>query len=244
MGFCRLFLIWSALCGAIILLQLSPDSALADGPDITIYTEDFPPYNFLKEDGTVGGISTTRVRSILAESGLSYEIVLLPWPRTRREAMSNPSGLLYSIFRTKTREEEFDWLATVARPDFYLFARASDNRLVSKASILAGAFTAVCVDTDASCDILREAGFKDSSLYREGGGGLTETIMVRYKRADLYLGDLNHHPYRMRMLGLDENVSKPVYKVASEAMYLAAGNHVRKELRDAIREAALRLDHR
>ncbi len=204
-------------------------------PPITIYTEEFPPYNYTGEDGTIQGSAHDVVGQVMAASGVSYEIRLLPWARAYREAMNDPRGLIFSLARSKVREDQFDWLALLAKPEFYLFARADDNRQVSIAAIKRGDYTAICEDVDASCTILEEAGFPRKRLFNRGTGGRSETTMIEYGRVDFYLADILHHPFRMKALGLGESRTKPVLKVGEGfSLYLAAGKHVDAEIRHKV----------
>lgn len=227
----------------LVAISLAISVAAARAADVRLYTENFPPYNYQTDDGAIAGPAADKVRAIMEEAGLQYEMRLLPWPRSHREAMVDDKALLFGMFRTKKRETKYDWLSAVAQPDFYLFARSDDNRRVTLDAIRQGFFTAVCAETDASCDILRQAGFTNQTLFRSGGAGLSETIMVRYRRADLYLGDINHHPFRMKMLGLPEAASKPALKLVSETeLYLVAGFHVSEHLRKRVKVASSRLE--
>lgn len=225
---------------AVLALIMCPLSVMAS--DVTIYTEEFPPYNFVTEDNSVVGISTDIVRHIMAEADLDYELRLMPWPRAMREAERDPQGLIFSLARTKEREGYFDWLAYLTRPEFYLFARKDDTRAVTLKAIRRGIFTAICEFRNASCMILQEAGFPADKLFRTGDGSISETAMVTHGRADLFLGDLNHHPYRLKILGLADDVAKPVLRVRRGlGLYLAAGFQVDQTLRTQVKAAHARL---
>lgn len=214
----------------------------ADEQPITLYTESFPPYNYQDEGGELKGVALDVVVKIMTASGMPYEIKLLPWARTYREAMKDKRGLIFSLARSEVREDQFEWLAYLATPEFYLFGRASENRQVSTEAIKRGDFTAICEDIDASCMILMDAGFPRSKLYNRGDGGSSETTMIEYGRADFYLGDIYHHPFRMKALGKDVARTKPIFKVGEGfALYLAAGLHVDMDIRTRIREAYSRL---
>lgn len=212
--------------------------AVAEDSPVMIYTEDFPPYSFSGDAGVIEGTAMDVVGKIMAASGLKYEVRLLPWARAYREAMNDPRGLIFSLARSKVREDQFDWLAFLAKPEFYLFGRADDNRLVSIEAIKQGGYTAICEDIDASCMILEEAGFPRDRLFNRGDGGSSETTMIEYGRVDFYLGDILHHPFRMASLGLDENRTKPILKVGEGfSLYLAAGKHVDTNMRLAVKAA-------
>lgn len=210
--------------------------------DVTIYTEDFPPYNFITENNTVEGTATDIVRKVMEEAGLDYDIRLMPWPRAYRAALEDKRTLIFSLARNQARENQFDWLAYLTRPEFYLFARQDDKRQITYEGIKKGRFTAICEYSNASCMILKEAGFPEAQLFKTGDGSISETAMVLYGRADLFLGDIHHHPHRLKILGLEEDVAKPVLRVRRGLrFYLAAGLQVDTTLRAQVKAAYARL---
>ena len=77
---------------------------------IEVVTEIWEPYSYLLPDGSVGGTSTAKIRRILDKTGLKYTIKVYPWARAYRTALNKKNVLIYSIYRTKKREEKFQWL--------------------------------------------------------------------------------------------------------------------------------------
>ena len=231
---------WYAVSVLLIAPALSSPNVAA--VDVTIYTEGYPPYNFAAHDGTVVGVATDRVRQIMDEAKLDYDIRLIPWNRAFLLAGKEPRSLIYSLARSEDRETGFDWLAPLAMPDIHLFARADDMRVVTPEAVRAGRFFAICVETDASCNILRRAGFPEKNLIRSGSGGATESLMILYKRADLYLSDRNLYPYQNELFGQAKGDVKPVMRLKEDIrFYLAAGFQVDPQLRDRVRDAYHRL---
>lgn len=211
---------------------------------VTLYTEAYPPYSHIGQDGKLTGISVNLVRQIMAETGLKYEIRLMPWSRTLRAAEHDTYSLIFSLSRTAPREAKFDWLALLARPEFYLFGHKTDARTVTAEGIREGLFTTICVEFHSSCSIMRKAGFPETKIFMRGDGGDSET-MVAHGRIDLYLSDLRRNPYRLRQLGLAHDSTKPMFPVAGEVtFYLAAGLHVSQGLRDHVRNAVRRIEER
>lgn len=210
--------------------------------DVTIYTEDYPPYNFADTNGVIVGESTDRVRKIMYEAGLSYTIHKMPWVRAEKLASLQPDALIFSMAFSEERSANYDWLAPVAQPDMQLFARKSFTSTVTLELIRQGAFTALCVETDASCNILRRVGFPPENLIMASTGGASEPMMVYYGRANMFLGDLNLHPYRAYLYGLAASEMKPVLAVEDDlTFYLAAGKQVDTRLRERVKDAYERL---
>ncbi|NVJ96550.1 MAG: transporter substrate-binding domain-containing protein [Alphaproteobacteria bacterium] len=217
-------------------------SVAAPAADITIYTEDYPPYNFRDTNGGVVGEATERVRQIMDAAGYSYEILLMPWVRAEKLSLLQKDSLIYSIAYSASRNKKFDWLAPIAQPDMQLFTRKDNIEPITFDTIRAGEVTALCVESDVSCDILRRIGFPANKLIMASTGGASEPLMVHYGRAQVFLGDMNLHPYRAHLYGLRAKEMKPALAVESGMrFFLAAGQQVDRVVRDRIRAAHKRL---
>jgi polar amino acid transport system substrate-binding protein len=88
--------------------------------DITVVTEEYPPYNFTNND-QITGCSTDIVKEMLKRTGLSFDINSYPWSRTYKIAQETPNTLIYSIGRNAQREKLFKWIDTVVPYDVYLY---------------------------------------------------------------------------------------------------------------------------
>lgn len=217
----------------------------ADAADVTLYTEDYPPYNFADTNGQAVGEATDRVRSLMHEAGLAYEIRIMPWVRAEKLASLKPDSMIFSMAYSDARDGAYDWIAPLAQPDMRLFGRNGMAGQVTRAKIRAGEYTALCVVTDASCDILRRVGFPETSLVSASSGGASEPLMVHYGRADMFLGDMNLQPYREYMFGVAVQEMQPMLAVESDlTFYLAAGKHIDAGLRNRVRAAYERLMER
>ncbi|MEX0298515.1 MAG: substrate-binding periplasmic protein [Kordiimonas sp.] len=227
------------LLTGLLCIVVSAFVALQANDEIIIYTEDYHPYSYVDEQGRIVGLSTDIVRKIMYESGLSYTIRLVPWARAYREVVSGDNTLVFSLARLKEREADFDWLAYLVRPEFYIFVKDTETRIVSVEGLKNGDFTAVCVVEDISCVLLRQMGFPEHKFLKKRDGGLSGSDMIAYGRADLYVGDIIHHQINPR--GNKAKV-KPVMRVGEGVgLYLASGLQLDKRIREKIRTAAMKL---
>ncbi len=87
---------------------------------IKVVTEDTFPVQFI-ENGKISGPATQLVEKVLAQSGLNYDIEVLPWARAYRLAKTEPNVLIYSLARTTAREQSFHWLGRIMALDYYLY---------------------------------------------------------------------------------------------------------------------------
>lgn len=81
--------------------------------EIRIVTEELPPYN-MTQDGQITGMSTEVVQAVLKEVGMSAPIQSMPWARAYDIALNSENTLIYSITRTRQRENLFKWVGDIA----------------------------------------------------------------------------------------------------------------------------------
>lgn len=85
-------------------------------PKLNVVTEEWLPYNYSDDDGHVVGRATQKVKAILDDASLEYEIRIYPWLRAMKLATEQPNTLIYSIFRTPDRENLFHWVCPLLEP--------------------------------------------------------------------------------------------------------------------------------
>lgn len=211
----------------------STSSARAE--PLIIYTENYPPYNLLNNNGDVVGLATEKVHQVMKAAGLDYEIKLVPWARAVHFTQNNSNALIYSITRTPARESNFDWLVPLAESSFYVFNRDKDVRSVNLASIRAGEFTGACVSNDLGCELFRVIGMPKANILRIADNYTADFRMVMAERADLYISDINVNERLRLSEGFDPALTKPVMRLDGQTgFYLAGGKNLNANARRAI----------
>lgn len=97
-----------ALLIAVSVVMVIP----ANAQKLTIYTEEFPPYNFT-ESKKITGVSTEVVTKVMRSAGYSYTIKNRPWVEAYSSALEQSNTLIYSISRNKDREKLFKWVGVL-----------------------------------------------------------------------------------------------------------------------------------
>lgn len=95
--------------------------------EVTFNTEEYPPYNYLADDGDIDGESTQLLQAALEEAGLSARFRLLPWARAYTEAQLKDNHCVYSTTRTSDREPHFTWIGPLATNDWAAFAQVGSG---------------------------------------------------------------------------------------------------------------------
>lgn len=124
----RFFLLLLLLSGFFLL---SPESPTAAAQELTIYTEEFPPYNYT-EKNHLTGVSTEVVRAVTERAGYSYQIISQAWALSYEMAQRQPNAMVYSTSRRPGRENLFQWVGKLIPAQYSVFARRDSGiRLAS-----------------------------------------------------------------------------------------------------------------
>ncbi|NQY93223.1 MAG: transporter substrate-binding domain-containing protein, partial [Campylobacteraceae bacterium] len=115
-----------------VILYLFILSLFLHSEEITIVTEEFPPYNY-QVDGKMKGISSEIVLAVLKEINVTAKIVSYHWSRAYVLASTKKNHLIYSIARIPEREELFHWIGTIApySTSFYKLKSRKDIKINS-----------------------------------------------------------------------------------------------------------------
>ena len=143
----------------------------------TIYTEEFPPYNFTK-NSKIHGASTQVIEALFKEAGLKYQIVSRPWARSYRSVQEEKSSFIYSISRRENREKLFKWVGKIAPSNHCIFARKGSNFKISKLEDLSKFEIGTTID-DARESYLVSKGIPLDKLQRTSG---KDSAMQNYKK--------------------------------------------------------------
>lgn len=146
-----------ATVAALLAVSCAWASA-SEAPRLYLMTETSPPVSML-EGGQVIGSGTEKVREIMARTGTSYALDLLPWRRAYTFAQQRPDACLFSTTRTPEREKLFKWVGPTDEAEWVLLGRADRNyhlRTLEDASKLRiGTYNG-----DARDEYLRARGFR------------------------------------------------------------------------------------
>ena len=105
---------------SVLCIALSVSNAVAE--TFTILTEDYAPFNYTQE-GELTGLSTEVMYEILERVKHPKKIKMMVWSEAYQQTMQNPGCVLYSMVRTKERENSFKWVGPVAPDRLVLYAK-------------------------------------------------------------------------------------------------------------------------
>jgi len=113
------------LAGITLSAVLLPGICSAAEPELpptklTLYTEHFPPYSFIK-NGEVRGINADILREACQLARLQCDMVSLPWLRAYSLAQQHENAGLFPTVRTNKRAKHFQWVGPLASSKAYLY---------------------------------------------------------------------------------------------------------------------------
>lgn len=121
----------STLIALSASLMLSVASAQAAPEQISLLTENFPPYNMAADgknfarDENIKGIATDIIREMFQRAGVDYTLTLrFPWERIYKMALEMPGYGVFVTARLPEREELFKWVGPIGPDDWVLLARS------------------------------------------------------------------------------------------------------------------------
>lgn len=185
----------------------------AQARTVRIYTEDYPPYNYL-EEGKPAGLSTEIVQHIMDIAGVEYTIEFQPWARAMITVENEPDTFIYSMRRLPSRESRFLWLGAIVSSHHSVFALKNREDIeVNKLADLIGYFIGTTIH-DSRETLLIENGFPVGKLTRISGRDAYERnyMKLRAGRIDVWPMDDAVAYHISRNCGDDpENLLRRVY---------------------------------
>lgn len=104
----------------LVFLWFCLSTTVVMSGDLTILTEEFPPFNFT-DKGRLTGVTTEVVREILRRQNSNATIEVVPWARGYKKLLNEPNVVLFTTAHTAEREELVQWVGPICvfRLGFY-----------------------------------------------------------------------------------------------------------------------------
>jgi polar amino acid transport system substrate-binding protein len=150
------------LTSVVMLTILMSSGAGAQTLIVKAYTEDWPPYNFVKNK-EVTGISAEVLRAACELAELKCESQLVPWVRAYKTVQDTPNTLVYTIARIPSRESQFIWIGPIATRTTWIYARSAIADKIQKFADL-NQFRVGMIRDEASMTELTDAGVSKSAI--------------------------------------------------------------------------------
>ena len=97
--------------------------------EITVVTEYLAPYQIKNNDGSLGGFSVEVIKALFKITGDTPLIQVLPWARAYTTAKNQKNTLIFSIAKTDSRLDKFQWVGDLLHEQYYFWALATNPHL-------------------------------------------------------------------------------------------------------------------
>lgn len=166
---------------------LSNGSGAQEQIALTIYTEQFPPYNY-SEQGDIKGINVAITQTICEQSGIICKFELLPWKRAFRNAHDKDNSGLISTSRTRERESLFNWVGPLSSGQtcIYKLRARDDIHIQDRADVLD--YKIGVASDNVYSSILNDMGFIEDKNLLVFSGKYGSLKPFKYGRVDLIIG--------------------------------------------------------
>jgi polar amino acid transport system substrate-binding protein len=193
---------------------------------IVFYTEDYPPLNFI-ENGALKGLGVETVLALFKQTGEQNtisDIRLVPWARAYATVASTKNTAIFSIVRTKKRENDFFWVGPFAKTKNVLVAPRSLHLLIKDKNDLRK-YHYGAVRKDIGEELLLLAGVNDSQI--EKVNTLKQNIdMLIYKRIEIISCEEMNFYFNVRKNMYKESEFEIIYTFNSTDIYIGFNKNI------------------
>ena len=205
----------------IVLLSMSILNAL------DLMTEDYPPYNYTNEKGLPTGISVDIVKDIIKKTGDKDNITILPWARSYHDIQVKKNQVLFSMTRTKQRENLFKWVGPLASNNWVIFAKEGFNTKINSLDDLKqDIYTIGTYKDDAGELYLKEKGFQNLSSV--SNDILNVKKLVR-NRIDFWIAGEYQGILKAKRVNKNHKIKK-IFNVKKTELYIAFSKDISDDI--------------
>lgn len=192
--------------------------SFATSAELTIMTEDFPPYNYAK-DGKVKGVCTSITQAVQKKINDQSPIILADWSKSYERVLKEDNLALFCTTRTEVREKLFKWVGPIAFSKL-IFQESTLRPTHIKTLEDAKNVGAISVtENDSSHQYLKELGFSNF-LMVEDANQLYQAVYDG--KADLTTGNWLTLPLSLKQHYLPPgSLRNTNVKVYNKGMYIA-----------------------
>ncbi|MBA6341015.1 transporter substrate-binding domain-containing protein [Colwellia sp. MB02u-10] len=214
----KIFILKSILLFFLVLPQLKafqPPSAIAN---ITFYTENYPPANYLIND-ELKGISVDTLKAIWKNLDIpEQKVLLVPWARGYKFTLDKSNTALFTMSKTQPREKLFKWVGPFFHSTHVLIAKKSKNFNFSNLQQVFN-HTVAAVKDDISGISLHKMGFPASNL-AEISQLEQAFLLMQSDRVDMMVTSIHAFEHLAKKNNLNTNAYKQVWQVNKTGNYL------------------------
>jgi polar amino acid transport system substrate-binding protein len=209
-----------------LLLAFSMQAKAADFSQLSIMTEDFPPFNY-KENGKAAGSAVDLLIQASAAAGkpiTNDEINVMTWARAYKAVQSGPNALLFSMTRTDAREDLFKWAGPIGENRIVIWAKKSSG-IAPFDNINDNSEKVVVVRDTVGDQLMVSAGATDDRLDRASKPEGASKMLIN-DRIKLWAYSENSGAQQLKDAGANIEDYQVVHVLKSSSLYFAFSKDV------------------
>ncbi len=192
-------------------------AACSAAADLTIITEEFPPFNYT-EAGRLTGVTTQVVQEITRRLQITSEIQVLPWARGYKRLLTEPNVVLFTTARTRERESLFHWVGPIYIFRLGFYARKTDALHIDSLEAAKHVRAIATYKDDFREQILKSLGFTNLDSSNSPQSNIRKLVSGR---VDLWFFDNIGTPKMAREAGIDPNEFEEVFTFQQHYSFIA-----------------------
>lgn len=227
----------------VFFLVFNPQVSFAKPTKLTIFTEHFPPYNFI-QNAEITGINTTLVKIMCEYARVDCVFELLPWNRAYQMTLTTPDSGLISTARNVERAPLFSWLGPLASSKTYLYKLKSRTDIKANTMFEASRYSVSIQRNDVYAGVLTKYGFDLKKNVLESSYKNQELELFFAGKIDLLIGSDITLPYQLKEMGKSIDILEQVLDVPMEKLrgnFLALNKQTQPHIVKALQKAYLQL---
>jgi polar amino acid transport system substrate-binding protein len=188
-------------------------------PEITFYTEIYPPANYVEQEKLVG-ITIDTLKTIWNELDQPEQYIhIVPWARGYRYSLEQQNSALFTMSRTPARENLFKWVGPIFNSTHVLIAKKSKHLKFTNLSEIFN-YKIATVRSDISEISLNQVGFPEHNLARVSELSLAYKMMES-DRVDMIVVTIHGFEHLAKQLKFNTSLYERVWEVNKYGNYIA-----------------------
>jgi polar amino acid transport system substrate-binding protein len=194
------------------LIFIASFNLFANERALVVYTEEFPPYNFMV-DAEITGINIRLVEAACKKAQIECVFQMLPWNRSMRMALEGPNTALISTARTDEREDLFQWVGPFMSGQNCIYKLASRTDIDIPNIEVAKNYVMGAASDSAYKKLLTNLGFEEGKNLNLYQGKYNVFRPFAAQRVDLIIGSATSIQLQLSYGELELEEVVPVIKI-------------------------------
>lgn len=225
---------------AFCAMSLSSYTLAMSLEEVSVLTEEYPPYNYLDDQGRLKGIAVELLARAYKEAGISLDIeniTVQPWPRSYRQLQRNTSTMLFSMTRNAQREKLFKWAGPISDTKVVLIAKKSNQIKIDSLEDLKK-YTIGGILDDIGLQLVKEL-LKNPDKKQVVSVPTTASLtgMLAIDRINLWAYEENAAQFFLARNGFNPDDYETVYTLGEGLLYYAFSLHIDQKIVDRLQTA-------